>query len=102
MVSQFDAAPSDDAPKLTPMKCSTCGQKFFLQLSPTPPFCSTRCQQIDLGRWLDESIGVPFEGDSGDSPVEYRDEENLRSFDQAFGDDDGDEDPDDDERERWR
>jgi len=55
------------------MKCSTCGRKFFLQQSPTPPFCSQRCQMIDLGHWLDESIGVPFEGDSGDVPVQYID-----------------------------
>ncbi len=27
------------------------------------PFCSVRCQQIDLGRWLDEKFGVPYEGD---------------------------------------
>ena len=25
------------------------------------PFCSERCRNIDLGRWLDEGIGVPFE-----------------------------------------
>ncbi len=89
---------SNGAPKLTPMKCSTCGRAFYLQLSPTPPFCSTRCQEIDLGRWLDESIGVPFEGDSGDVPVEYRDEENLRNFEVAFEDDDED-DEDDDRRD---
>ena len=25
----------------------------------TAPFCSDRCKNIDLGRWLDESYGVP-------------------------------------------
>ena len=25
------------------------------------PFCSERCRLIDLGRWLDEEIGVPVE-----------------------------------------
>lgn len=58
----------------TAMSCSTCGRKFFLDETPTPPFCSERCQLIDLGRWLDESIGVPFEGDAEDTPVEYRDD----------------------------
>ena len=82
------------------MKCSTCGNKFYLQLSPTPPFCSTRCQEIDLGRWLDESIGVPFEGDSGDAPVEYRDEENPRNFEYLIDDDDPDEDDSDNEDDR--
>jgi endogenous inhibitor of DNA gyrase (YacG/DUF329 family) len=28
------------------------------------PFCSKRCQQIDLGMWLTESYGFPYEGDS--------------------------------------
>lgn len=27
-----------------------------------PPFCSERCKLIDLGRWLDEDIGLPHEG----------------------------------------
>jgi endogenous inhibitor of DNA gyrase (YacG/DUF329 family) len=25
------------------------------------PFCSLRCKQIDLGRWLDERIGIPVQ-----------------------------------------
>jgi endogenous inhibitor of DNA gyrase (YacG/DUF329 family) len=25
------------------------------------PFCSHRCRQIDLGRWLDEGYSVPVE-----------------------------------------
>jgi endogenous inhibitor of DNA gyrase (YacG/DUF329 family) len=25
----------------------------------------------DLGRWLDEEIGLPHERDAGDAPVEY-------------------------------
>jgi len=30
---------------------------------------------IDLGRWFNEDIGVPHEGSPGETPVEYRDEE---------------------------
>ncbi|MEL6898038.1 MAG: DNA gyrase inhibitor YacG [Planctomycetota bacterium] len=55
------------------LTCSTCGMHFRLSDTPTPPFCSERCQLIDLGRWLDEEIGLPFEGDPGDTPVEYID-----------------------------
>jgi endogenous inhibitor of DNA gyrase (YacG/DUF329 family) len=44
----------------------------LLQQTETPPFCSQRCQLIDLGRWLDEEIGLPHEGDPGDTPVEER------------------------------
>jgi uncharacterized protein len=25
------------------------------------PFCSERCKTIDLGRWLDERYGMPYE-----------------------------------------
>jgi uncharacterized protein len=32
------------------------------------PFCSNRCAQIDLGKWLGGSYAVPVvEGDDGDS-----------------------------------
>ncbi len=55
------------------MKCPTCGTGFLFDETPTPPFCSVRCQQIDLGRWLDEEIGVPHE--SGDlDPESFRDD----------------------------
>ncbi|MFK8112790.1 MAG: DNA gyrase inhibitor YacG [Rubripirellula sp.] len=44
------------------LQCSTCGRSFSRDETKTPPFCSERCQLIDLGRWLDEDIGVPHEG----------------------------------------
>jgi hypothetical protein len=34
------------------------------------PFCSLRCQQIDLGRWLNEEFSVPY-----DRPEEPPDED---------------------------
>ncbi len=46
----------------TAMKCSYCGKRFLREQSATPPFCSIRCQQADLGNWLTESYGLPFEG----------------------------------------
>jgi endogenous inhibitor of DNA gyrase (YacG/DUF329 family) len=46
---------------MTKAKCPTCrgpstkdGNKLF-------PFCSERCQLLDLGRWLDESYRIPAE-----------------------------------------
>ncbi len=30
------------------------------------PFCSPRCQQIDLGRWLGERYSVPVEPSDDD------------------------------------
>ena len=43
------------------MKCATC-RGPVAKLDPLPghfPFCSERCQLIDLGRWLGEEYRVP-------------------------------------------
>jgi uncharacterized protein len=53
----------------TALTCATCGLRFFLDETTSPPFCSERCQLIDLGRWLDEGIGLPFESDPERTPV---------------------------------
>lgn len=42
-------------------RCPTCGEMFDPLITPVMPFCSERCQQIDLGRWFDEEIGLPVE-----------------------------------------
>ena len=46
------------------LTCPTCGEPVD-QESPLTvmPFCSRRCQQIDLGNWLDEKYGFPLEGE---------------------------------------
>jgi hypothetical protein len=50
--------------------CPTCRKKFDPQHSRALPFCSDRCRQIDLGRWLNEDISIPVskEGDGDDRP----------------------------------
>ena len=61
-------------------KCPTCGKPFELDATSTPPFCSPRCRQIDLGRWLDERYGLPVESDdepddqAGENPLKQDDE----------------------------
>ncbi len=40
-------------------RCPVCDTHIDLERTPTVPFCSDRCRLIDLGRWLDESYGVP-------------------------------------------
>jgi endogenous inhibitor of DNA gyrase (YacG/DUF329 family) len=40
-------------------QCPVCDAPVDLQTTPTVPFCSDRCRLIDLGRWLDESYGLP-------------------------------------------
>ncbi|MFP6737069.1 MAG: DNA gyrase inhibitor YacG [Rhodospirillales bacterium] len=37
-------------------KCPMCGRAAEEEYKP---FCSKRCKQLDLGRWLDESYRVP-------------------------------------------
>ncbi|MFO0900049.1 MAG: DNA gyrase inhibitor YacG [Pirellulales bacterium] len=41
------------------MRCPTCGVEFDRDASRALPFCSPRCKQIDLGRWLGEQFGLP-------------------------------------------
>jgi len=43
------------------VKCGICSREFELSSSQYRPFCSQRCQQVDLGKWLNESYGLPFE-----------------------------------------
>ncbi len=37
-------------------KCAICGKPVAVEHRP---FCSARCKQIDLNRWLTESYRVP-------------------------------------------
>ncbi len=55
------------APKSKLPRCPTCGAAV-VKASLAPPFCSVRCQQIDLGRWLGEKYMMPRDtsGDEGD------------------------------------
>ena len=38
--------------------CATCGKPTSYFDEPTGPFCSVRCQLIDLGRWLGEDYRI--------------------------------------------
>jgi hypothetical protein len=50
--------------------CPTCGRAFASEQTPVMPFCSIRCQQIDLGRWFNEEIGLPVEAADDDEQGE--------------------------------
>lgn len=43
------------------LRCPTCGESFDAAESRAMPFCSVRCQKIDLGRWLGEAQGIPLD-----------------------------------------
>lgn len=49
---------------ISQLTCPVCRQKVNLERNRSMPFCSERCRLIDLGRWLDEEIGVPVEDGS--------------------------------------
>ena len=45
--------------KVVPLKrakCPTCGKPA---IQKTKPFCSKRCADVDLGRWLNEDYRIP-------------------------------------------
>ena len=44
-------------------RCSYCSREFERSETNHMPFCSKRCQEIDLGMWLNEAYGLPYEGD---------------------------------------
>lgn len=47
-------------------RCPVCKTEVCLQpRTPTFPFCSKRCRQIDLGRWLGEAYAVPLQSPPG-------------------------------------
>ncbi len=56
------------------MRCSICDEPFDSAKSTSMPFCSARCKQIDLGRWLKEDYGIPVP--PGEEDVEREAEEN--------------------------
>lgn len=43
------------------IRCPICERYFETETSEAMPFCSKRCKQIDLGRWLGERYSVPVE-----------------------------------------
>lgn len=47
--------------------CPICGKPATADYRP---FCSRRCADVDLGRWLTESYRIPAEtGDEAEDPV---------------------------------
>ena len=47
-------------PETRPAKCPICGKP---SADATRPFCSRRCADIDLGRWLTGQYRVPAAAD---------------------------------------
>jgi len=45
---------------MSKLRCPQCGSRFDGVLSTVMPFCSIRCQQLDLRLWLNEEHCLPF------------------------------------------
>ena len=52
-----------DAPPRAPAPCAICGKP---QSPKNKTFCSPRCADIDLGRWLKGSYAIPAVDDDDD------------------------------------
>ncbi|ECV9820410.1 DNA gyrase inhibitor YacG [Salmonella enterica subsp. houtenae] len=53
---------------VTVVNCPTCGKPVvWEEISPFRPFCSKRCQLIDLGEWAAEEKRIASSGDQSDS-----------------------------------
>ena len=57
---------ADEAPRPAPRPCPVCGKPATPALRP---FCSERCRQVDLGRWLAGDYAIPDDPapDNGDT-----------------------------------
>ena len=52
----------------TIVNCPGCGKTvIWNESSPYRPFCSKRCQLIDLGEWAAEEKRIPSSGDLSES-----------------------------------
>ncbi|EIS7278737.1 DNA gyrase inhibitor YacG [Salmonella enterica subsp. enterica serovar Kentucky] len=53
---------------VTVVNCPTCGKPVVWgEINPFRPFCSKRCQLIDLGEWAAEEKRIASSGDQSDS-----------------------------------
>jgi|GEM_PF-183825 endogenous inhibitor of DNA gyrase (YacG/DUF329 family) len=74
VVKLDDARAQQEAAKSNGRKCANCGKPVVHKFRP---FCSKRCSQLDLGRWLNEEYTVPV--------VEYDDIEDAEDMDGVLG-----------------
>ena len=67
------------------IQCPVCSQQFKSEESRIVPFCSDRCQQLDLGRWLNEEYSISRIPDPEDeSEIESWDVESGHDAERAM------------------
>ena len=55
---------------VTSSKATSCPQCATAAVKPHTPFCSRRCAQLDLGRWLNEDYRIPAHEAMDDSDID--------------------------------
>ena len=59
--------PDDTAKRVTSKGCPVCGQPAT---AASTPFCSERCRDVDLARWLSGSYVIPARDDEDDGELD--------------------------------
>jgi len=58
------------------VKCPSCGKAVaWIASSKFRPFCSERCNTLDLGAWADEKHRIPSDSDHDDVTSEDLDQD---------------------------
>ena len=70
--------------KILKVKCPQCKTEFSYYESEFRPFCSDRCQKIDLGHWFQESYTVPAKESTMDAEKEVDVEDNEESSESEY------------------
>ncbi len=85
-----DSTPSPRSARVHRRRCPTCKNPAEVDIStPYFPFCSVRCQRIDLGRWLEEDYTIPgLELDADLDRVSLHARRSSDSFPDPWGVDD--------------
>lgn len=63
---------ADTVPAKPARPCPICSKPSVAEFSP---FCSARCQDIDLNRWLSDAYRVPTSEEPEQPPDKSRDDE---------------------------
>ncbi len=66
------------AMEFTP-RCPTCRAIVDVQDNPCRPFCSGRCQLVDLGGWVTEQYRIPGKALDALDPAEDEDDDASES-----------------------
>lgn len=75
-------------PKSSKVPCPICGKLADYFAEPMGPFCSRRCQLVDLGKWFSEEyrISEPLRAEHF---AEYEELENSEALDRPEPEGDG-------------